>query len=246
VFIREDWEEVCRDGIPELLRPVLTHHVAERYRAQHDPKRRILYPHRMEGKKRHPVDLSRYPNTERYLSLHRERLSSREYLRESGRAWYELWVPHDPTVWNRTKLVWRDIVEHPTFWIDEHEAVVNGDCYWMVCDTAADERLLWLAVAVGNSSFVEVFYDKMFNNRLYARRRRFITQYVEKFPLPDPTTTIAAEIIDTARRVYLMKQHSDTSAQENAIDHLVWNAFGMEKPRTPTLRAAELETPPPS
>ena len=65
-----------------------------------------------------------------------------------------------------------------------------------------DEDLLWLAVAIGNSTFIERFYDLRFNNKLYAGRRRFITQYVENFPLPNPNNKLSKNIITTAKQVY--------------------------------------------
>ena len=41
-----------------------------------------------------------------------------------------------------------------------------------------------LILAVANSSFAVEFYDAVCGNRLYSGRRRFITQYVKRFPLP--------------------------------------------------------------
>ena len=31
----------------------------------------------------------------------------------------------------KAKIIFRDIVEHPTFWLDIDGTVVNGDCYWI-------------------------------------------------------------------------------------------------------------------
>ena len=76
------------------------------------------------------------------------------------------------------KLVFRDISEQPTFWLDFEGSVVNGDCYWLTPESQGSDDRLWLAAAVANSTFIESFYDHRFNNKLYAGRRRFITQYV--------------------------------------------------------------------
>ena len=80
--------------------------------------------------------------------------------------------------------------------------MVNGDCYWLVAEKPGAEDLLWLAAAVGNSTFIEAFYDHRFPNKLYAGRRRFVTQYVEQFPLPDPRSAVTREIIAKARTIY--------------------------------------------
>src|SRR5690606_29049192 len=98
----------------------------------------------------------------------------------------------------------------PTFWLDLSGSIVNGDCYWMVSDREDSERLIWLALAVANSSFAVEFYDRKFHNKLYAGRRRFITQYVENFPIPDPTTEVAEQIVVLAQEAY---EHASESAR---------------------------------
>jgi adenine-specific DNA-methyltransferase len=228
VFIRSDWHNLPQTERPELLRPLITHHVARRFKAL-EPKKQwqILYPHEMVQGRRCATDLSRYPNSKNYLERHRTILESRKYVLEAGREWYEIWVPQDPSAWDKAKLVFRDIAEKPTFWIDQDGCVVNGDCYWIVCRNTEQTDLLWLAAAVGNSSFIEWFYDSCFNNKLYAGRRRFITQYVEKFPLPNPKSNIGMEIIAKAKELYSCIPSVQTDALQQQLERLVWKAFGL-------------------
>jgi hypothetical protein len=220
VFIREAWGPPAEE--PELLRPLITHEIGRRYRAL-PPVKRILYPHVVAGRRRAVADLAEHPRAARYLERHRAELEARTYLAEAGRRWYELWVPHDPAIWGKPKLVFRDIAERPTFWLDRTGAVVNGDCYWLVC---GDEELLWLAVAVANTTFVEAFYDRRFNNRLYAGRRRFMTQYVDQFPLPDPDSAAGRRIMELSRRRFELEEGEASAAIEDEIDRLTWEAFG--------------------
>jgi len=123
--------------------------------------------------------------------------------------------------------VFRDISEEPTFWIDLDGSVVNGDCYWLTCQNPAQTDLLWLAVAVGNSTFIEHFYDHRFHNKLYAGRRRFITQYVENFPLPDPHGPLGKTIIAKAKRIYQCTPSPEADALQKELDVIVWEAFGL-------------------
>jgi SAM-dependent methyltransferase len=228
VFIRSDWDDLPEQERPELLRTLTTHHVARRFRAiRLEPRRRILYPHEAVNGRRRPVDLTRFPRAQAYLERHRAVLERRTYVLAAGRQWYEIWVPQDPEAWDQPKLVFRDIAERPAFWIDEEHTVVNGDCYWMVADRQRDPRLLWLAAAVGNSSFVEAFYDRRFHNKLYAGRRRFMTQYVEQFPLPAPESPVGRALLQKARQLYEAcgQPHADGIAAE--LDRLVWEAFGL-------------------
>lgn len=229
VFIRSDWDTMPEEARPELLRQLTTHHIARRFRAGPAKKtRHILYPHESVNGRRRAVDLTAAPKTRAYLEQHRETLEGRTYVIESGRQWYEIWVPQDPAIWSRPKLVFRDISEIPTFWIDLDGSIVNGDCYWLTSDNPQDFDLLWLAAAVANSTFIEAFYDHSFNNKLYAGRRRFITQYVERFPLPNPASPQSITIIAMAKELYRLSDGSENSAIAEKLDKLVWQVFGVD------------------
>ncbi len=226
VFIRSDWHEMPEAERPELLRPLITHHVAARYRGA-APSRHILYPHLVEDGVRRPARLDDHPRAAAYLLRHRAALEARAYVRAAGRRWYELWVPHDPAAWRGLKLVFRDIAARPTFFVDDAGCVVNGDCYWLAAETPEREPLLWLAVAVASSSFIEVLYDRLFNNKLYAGRRRFMTQYVEQFPLPDPAAPGSLAIAARARARFATTDAAEAARLEAEIDALVPRAFGV-------------------
>lgn len=226
VFIRTDWFNMPEEERPELLYKLVTHHIARAYKS-HDPQRMILYTHKSIGGKKVAINLEDYPRSARYLEKHRSILESREYVLKSGRNWYEIWVPQNPQDWCKPKLIFRDIAHKPVCWIDLNGYIVNGDCYWLTCEKAENVNLLWLALAVGNSSFITEFYDNCFNNKLYSHRRRFMTQYIEKFPLPNPNTSIGKKIVLLAKEVYQLKPEKDTEQIEKEIDNLVWEAFGL-------------------
>ncbi len=224
-FIRHDWDTL--DQKPELLKPVTTHHVARRFRPQRSKAnfKEILYPHTKVNGKRTAVDLSKYPASAAYLNSHKEKLKARKYVLEAGREWFEIWVPQDPDSWKHPKLVFRDISEEPTFWLDLDGTIVNGDCYWICCRDNVKTDLLWLAAAVGNSTFTEVFYDRRFQNKLYAGRRRFITQYVEQFPLPDPDSPLSRKIIKKAKHIFQLDDTDKIRKHYELLDNLVWMAL---------------------
>jgi hypothetical protein len=228
IFIRHDWDSALGTEKPELLRPLTTHHGAGRFRAVPPKKvRAILYPHEVVHGQRQAVLLDKFPKSRAYLESHRAALESRAYVIEAGRRWYELWVPQDPQAWANPKLVFRDISERPTFWIDLDGSVVNGDCYWLVASREDDTDFLWLAAAVANSTFAEAFYDHRFNNKLYAGRRRFITQYVKQFPLPDPALPLSRDIVGRAKAIYDANHARETRDMGRELDERVWEAFGL-------------------
>lgn len=87
--------------------------------------------------------------------------------------------------------------------------------------------MLWLAAAVANSKFIERFYDYSFHNKLYAGRRRFITQYVEQFPLPDPKSALAELIISKAKEIYECIPSAKADKLQQELEEMVWKAFGL-------------------
>lgn len=230
VFIRNDWNNLP-DGQPELLRPLITRKCARRFKAivPENAKhiKEILYPHEVTENGRTAVDLGSYPKTASYLEKHREALEARTYLIEAGRKWYELWVPQDPAAWPSPKLVFPDISDKPIFWIDTDGGVVNGECYWLQCEKKDEQDLLWLALAVANSSFIEAFYDHRFNNKLYAGRRRYITQYVELFPLPNPKCDEAMAIIDLAKKIHAKTPSIEADQLATDLNARIWRVFGL-------------------
>ena len=228
VFIKNDWWSMPDADCPELLRPLSTHRIARRFKPLSEPRpTQILYTHEVANGRRRAVDLAKYPRSQAYLDIHRTTLEGRQYVIKAGRAWYEIWVPQDPDAWHHPKLIFRDIAANPTFWVDLDGSVVNGDCYWLICQNPTQTDLLWMAAAVGNSTFIERFYDHCFHNKLYAGRRRFITQYVEKFPLPDPQSSLSRKIIAQAKRIYECVPSQEVAHLQNELDAMIWESFGL-------------------
>ncbi len=244
VFLRDDWEDLPIEfrPEPELLRPLRTHRDAARWTAREKSEStageramRVLYPHRIgpDGS-RAAIDLAVYPRAAAYLEMHRDRLEGRRYVRDAGRHWYEIWVPQGPAGWASPKIVFPDIAEHPRAFLDETGAVVNGDCYWIAPhpntadNTNTPSPRLLLALAVLNSSLATAYYDALYHNKLYAGRRRFITQYVATFPLPDLAHPSAAEAAAIAGRLAAGGlSPNEANRLDTACDRLVRDAFGL-------------------
>jgi len=195
VFIGDAWPE----GM-ELLQPLLTHHVAERWSCQ-KPKKRVLYPYDLAAPKRTVVDLIDYPIAAAHLRSNKVQLSARKYLIDAGRQWFEIWVAQQPSAWRRPKIVWPDISEHPNFFLDDSGALVNGDCYWLTLREGFEDDWLFLILAIANSEIATQYYDFVFCNKLYAGRRRFMTQYVADFPLPDLEDELAQRVVKQTKNL---------------------------------------------
>ncbi len=224
VFVRNDWENLPVGIQPEaeLLRPLLTHREAVRWIPK-PAAMQVIYPHKSECGKRYAIELEDYPKSAAYFERHKARLMRRTYVINGGRKWYEIWVPHNPDDWEKPKIAYPDISEHPRFFFDASGAIIQGDCYWITLNDGVDADWLLLMLAVANSTLITKYYDAVFHNKLYAGRRRFMTQYVAKFPLP--ALTASRRIVNEVSR--FLKAGVANEASERKINRLVWEAFGL-------------------
>lgn len=225
VFIGDDWTGDKSDL--ELLCPLITHRNAGQIVGNNHPQWKVLYTHTMMNGKKVAHDIERYPKTKNYLLEHYDQLSQRSYVLKAKRNWYEIWVPQNPTAWQHRKIVFRDISAEPQFWLDESGAVVNGDCYWIDIKSELPEDIVYLALAVANSTFIEKFYDVMFNTKLYSGKRRYQTQYVEQFPIPRYDTNIAQEAISIVKKI-IVGNTDGVSNYKKQLDLLVTQMFNQK------------------
>jgi adenine-specific DNA-methyltransferase len=222
VFVQKDWPHPR----PELLRPLLNHKASRRYRPL-PASLEVLYTHEEHDGRKRCVSLDPYPIARAYLESHRHVLEGRGYVTKAGRQWFEIWVPQQPALWAKPKVFFPDISERPVFAMSLGGEIVQGDCYWFAAETEAKADWLWLALAVANSRFIEAYYDHAFNNRLYSGRRRFLTQYVERFPLPNPSSQPSREIIRLVKQSYELTPSSEADQIAAVLENLIWSAFGL-------------------
>jgi len=235
VFIRSDWESLPPELRPEdeLLRPLLTHECARRWMARtpREKKAKILYPHHIVNGLRRPIDLEQYPRARAYLESHRARLEGRSYVIDAGRNWYEIWVPQDPAAWGRPKIVVPDISPEPRFYFDDSGSVVDGDSYWITTLPGLGDDMLYLLLGLANSRLMMRFHDLSFNNRLYSGRRRYITQYLAKYPLPNLKSGETSDLIACVRKFIEFYDPlfgvDRIIAFQDEVDYLAKRAFGL-------------------
>lgn len=201
VFISQKWEEAGIRIEKELLRPMISQENIEAWHIDKDSMKSVLYPHYSENGRRKVFALDEYPNAANYLASYREQLEARTYLVKTGRKWYEYWVPQNPELWNAPKVVFPDISVKPRFCYDESGAVVNGNCYWICAQTEEERQLLLLIEGVANSEVMMKYHDLCFNNKLYSGRRRYLTQYIEQYPMPNPQSEYAQDIINLVTKI---------------------------------------------
>jgi hypothetical protein len=209
VFIRNNWDSLSECPEQDLLKPLISSCDIHKWKMNQSTANKILYPY-MNAESRVAVDLKSFPLAKKYFNLYEDQLKGRKYVLEAGREWFEIWVPHKPLDWKYPKLVFPDISKEPQFMLDLEGYLVNGNCYWIPAHKKEDEELLYLVMGVSNSNFLEYYYDLHFGNKLYSGKRRFITQYVEKFPLPDPNSIEAEKIIKFAKKAFQAVAHENS------------------------------------
>lgn len=139
-----------------------------------------------------------------------------------------MWVPHRPDQWKYPKLVFPDISLNPRFYFDNGGKIVNGNCYWIVATKESDVEKLFLIQGIANSKLMTKYHDLVFNNKLYSGRRRYFTQYVEKYPLPDFNSEVAKEIIAIVKKLNHSNDKTAISDLENQLEIAVAKSFGVE------------------
>lgn len=201
VFIRENWDLETNHPEEVLLKDLISQENIKTWGLSNDKQLKVLYPHFSNNGKKATISLDDFPKAKQYLEEHKERLSSRKYLIKAGRKWYEIWVPQNPALWKKPKLVFPDISVSPRFYFDESGRIVNGNCYWMVAQSPKEIDLLLLIQGIANSKLMTKYHDLMFNNKLYSGRRRYFSQFVEKYPLPNPASEATQQIISITKQL---------------------------------------------
>jgi len=229
IFISDKWDDLGEDKPEsELLKALISQENIEPWNATENTKLKVLYPHTSTNGVKQTIDIERNPKAKNYFLRHEDKLKSRKYLIEAGRQWYELWVSHKPDQWNLPKLVFPDISLKPRFYFDEGGKIVNGNCYWIVATRNEDIEKLFLIQGIANSKLMTKYHDLVFNNKLYSGRRRYFSQYVEKYPLPDFNSSLAKEIISIVIDLNKCSNDCEISELENLLEIKVAESFGVE------------------
>ncbi len=231
VFIRSDWDTLPNDIKPEkeVLKPLLSGFDANRWlpKLKYINRRYVLYTHEYINGKRTVIDLKKYPRANAYLETYRERLEGRQYVIQANRQWYEIWVPQDPRSWLQPKIVFPDISPEPKFFYANNNSVVDGNCYWITINSNMDKDILFLILGIVNSELMTQYHDLCFNNKLYSGRRRYFTQFVGKYPIPDIETKECRLIVSLVKEILFSKKRN-YSHTENKLKELVCKAYGIK------------------
>lgn len=227
VFIRNDWDKFENSSEKKLLHPLIYSKNIKRWTTDNiSLDRTILYPYELVNDKRKLINLDKYPLTKEYLTQFYTKLDSRTYLKKAGRAWYEVWVPQNPILMKKPKVVFPDISNKPKFSLDLKGYLVDGNCYWLSLKDGQPTDYLYLAVIVANSVFLQKFHDIEYQNKLYSGKRRYLTQYVSNYPIPNINNNSSKKLIALCKKI-INSSEPDLylSTVSSQIEQLVQQAF---------------------
>ncbi|MEG0528040.1 MAG: hypothetical protein RR531_11045, partial [Longicatena sp.] len=91
------------------------------------------------------------------------------------------------------------------------------------------DDVVYLALAVANSTFIEKYYDVKFNTKLYSGKRRFMTQYVEQFPIPNYQSESAKKVIEIVKKIIAEGNNNTASSDYTRLNELVNELFFSQK-----------------
>jgi adenine-specific DNA-methyltransferase len=79
---------------------------------------------------------------------------------------------------------------------------------------------------VANSELMSRYHDLCFNNKLYSGRRRYFSQYIEKYPIPDPGKESSMRIIEIVKELnQLSAKNQDIAQLEILLNNEVRKSF---------------------
>ena len=114
------------------------------------------------------------------------------------------------------------------FFYDNEGLMVDGNCYWIISEEENTD-MLFLIQGIANSNLMTHYHELVFNNKLYAGRRRYLTQYVEKYPMPDIHSAHSRRIVDLVKKLVLVDVGDNmTEKYETDLEIAVAEAFGVE------------------
>ena len=101
----------------------------------------------------------------------------------------------------KPKIVVPDISSESKFLYDDSGKLVDGNCYWITLKENIPSDYLFLILGLCNSKYMEKYHDIQFQNKLYSGKRRYVSQYINKYPMINPNSKEAKTIIEYVKMI---------------------------------------------
>jgi hypothetical protein len=225
-------KEYCVE--PDLFKPFLMGKDVQRY-SHLSTNLYVFFPYELKNGSAEVVSLEdikkRFPKTYTYVSEHESIFKARE----SGKAgkmqhWHTYIYPKNLNKFEQKKLSSMEIcAKHPNVILNNQNVYHPTTVYSWVKKEETKESYEYL-LAIANSKLLWWFL-KITGDTLQGDARRFKTNYLNPFPLPEKVDAkTESNIADKVKMVLEAKKQSptaDTAALESEIDRLVYELYGL-------------------
>ncbi len=220
-FIFDSEEEALSHGVDKELLHTLCHgRDIERY-AVRSRERRILYLNSS-------VDISKYNNTEKWLSSFKEALINRREAKNGSIKWYSLQWPRVKSELDLKEKIWIQRTRNESLKIRIVATLDNQGCYTSegVLNVIPKNSTISLRYLLG-------ILDSKLINYLFATKFLNLAvkgEYLKQLRISVGTELEKKEIELKVTEILEMKQgdiSADTTSLENEIDFLVYHLYGL-------------------
>jgi methylase of polypeptide subunit release factors len=244
-FIKEDEAKKLKIET-DMLMPVPKGKNVRRYSIKWDGEF-VIFPHMKVMSRVEAVNLSKYPNTQKYLEQNKELLNKRKYVIDAGKKWYEIWNTRDLDWFKQDKIITPNLSAKNNFSVDLKDNksgkyfFIDHDCYGIILKNKDRENYLYL-LGLLNSKLIEFFIKQkspMFSGGYY----KYHTQYLEQIPIVQAKKEIKEKIIELVNKMIFLNKKLNEIGDKNTsetkelndkidklnkqIDELVYNIYGI-------------------
>ena len=71
------------------------------------------------------------------------------------------------------------------------------------------------------------YHDLCFNNKLYSGRKRYLSQYIERYPIPNPDSVYSIKIIEIVKKLNVKNNSLNDYSLIEELNDNVNKAFGI-------------------
>lgn len=220
-FIFDSEAEALMHGIDkELLHPLCHGRDIERY-AVRSRERRILYVDSS-------VDLSGYPNTEKWLLTFKDELDKRNQGKSDIIAWNSLHRPRVKSELDLKEKIWIQRTRNESLKIRIVATLDEQGCYTSegvlnIIPKQKDYSLRYLLGILDSSLLNYLFATKFLNLAVKG-------EYLKQLRIPISNVATQKQMESLVSKVLELKKvdiEADTTALENEIDFLVYHLYGL-------------------
>lgn len=215
VFLQtKEFREIEED----LVHPIIISKSITKWLLNTEKQKSIIYPYNYNNDKKELINLDEYPKCKSFFENHKQTLTNRTYIMNSSKKWFEIWVPHYPEIWKKEKIVFKDISERGIFAYDKG-SIVNGDSFFIILNDNINQEYIYFLLAILNSELMYKYHEIMFPNKLYSNKKRFNSQYLEKYPIASIDNPISKKIISLVKKL-ISNEIENISSIENQLNNL--------------------------